>query len=199
MGLDMTYQAVPDPCVLIERSLKDSEFGELLQFLPGLYKRGAAGWQDGIRLEFWQLAGELAKQSPGLEKRNCYVGRRWDDLHYLLSANRRKEQGDEKDVLLDKAIHGNKLGDLAGTQGMPIGYVSHSEVSQIAGLLEPLTPADLRAHYLPEKMQAQNVYKFFEPRADDDDWKFTSEAFKTFRTFYLEAAAAKEGALTILD
>jgi hypothetical protein len=199
MGFDMHYQAIPDHCALLERSLRDPEFGELLQFLPSLYNCGAAGWQDSVRLEFWQAASELLKQYPGLETRNCYLGRRWDELHFLLSANRREEPGTCDDVLLDKAVRGGKLGELKATQGMIIGYVSSFEVNRVACLLEPMTPADLRSRYVPEKLTAKKVYKFQTTRADESDWKYAEVTFKSFRAFYLETAAAKEGALAILD
>ncbi len=58
MGLDMSYQALPEPCTLMERALVDQEFGELLSFLPDLYagRSDLFRWQDGKRSGFRRQA-----------------------------------------------------------------------------------------------------------------------------------------------
>lgn len=93
MGLDMSYQAIPAKCDLIDRARSDPVVGEMLCLVPLWFHRGdgpkPGTWPEGELL--WQHLCDLAMQYPGLERWNFDLGRSWDELHYLLSATRRGE------------------------------------------------------------------------------------------------------------
>lgn len=202
MGLDMSYQAIPAECELIDRARQDDELGEMLCVVARWFRTGVGpkAWPEAEKL--WRELCELAAQHPGLEKRNCFLDRWWDKLHYLLSANRRDEAGSEEDDLFDKALRGTSVMMLKrarAPQYLPVKYVAPAEVEMIAVLLQSMSTESLRVHYVPTKMEASGVYKFWADRADESEWTHISDYFTDFRTFYLEAARHKEGVIVCLD
>ncbi len=203
MGLDMSYQAIPADHNLIQRAREDKELGEMLCLVPIWfqigYHRKSGSWPEADRL--WRELCELVGQYPGLGKRNCYLGRWWDKLHYLLSANRRGDPKSEEDDLLDKAVlGGSEIAEhVRAPQGVPVKFNASTEVELIAVVLEPMTPETLRVHYCPAKMEARGVYKFLANRADKAEWGYIADYFAAFRAFYLEAARHGEDVIVCLD
>ncbi len=202
MGLDMSYQAMPADCGLIERARQDLELGEMLCLIP-LWFRDGQGPRPGrwaAADALWRELGELARRHPGLEKRNCYLDRWWDKLHYLLSANRRGGTCSAADELLDKAIRGGEpvAEHARAPQGQPVRYTGPEEVAAIASVLRGLEIEQLRVHYSPPAMEAAGGYKFLAGR-DDRDWEYLPEYFAALRRFYTEVAAHGEGVITCLD
>jgi hypothetical protein len=202
MGLDMTYQALPRGCDLIERAKADADFGSALSLLPIWYRRGGPGHEPDSTAarELWEAARLLAARHPGPERRSFSPGRTWDVLHYLLSAERREEpDAGEIDALFSRAVKGGEVlaGHLAGGQGIPIRYVTPEDVQAAARRLESMDCAALRAHYDPQRMEDTGVYKFL---ADwPGSWESICGSFLGFRAFYLEVARHGEGVLVCLD
>src|SRR5262249_60104895 len=136
MGLDMSFQAIPAKCDLIDRVRNDPVVGEMLCLVPLWFRRGQGPkpgtWPEGELL--WQHLCDLTKQYPGLDRWNFDLDRSWDELHYLLSATRRGEKAAEEDTLLDKAVRGSgKIADhVRAPQGIHVTYVTPSEVELIA-------------------------------------------------------------------
>jgi hypothetical protein len=205
MGLDMSYQAIPADCDLIERARHDKVLGEMLCSVPHWMREF-----DYPPLKLWPEADELRQElleldrrHPGLANRNCYLGRRWDMLHYLLSANRRGRHcaHTEEDLVLDMAVHGEReiAGHVRAPQGHAVKYVSPEVVELIAVLLEPMTAVTLRVHYDPTWMVARGVYKFFADQADSSEWGYIVDSFVSFRDFYLATARHGESVLVCLD
>jgi hypothetical protein len=184
MGLDMSQQAIPANCGLFERARADVELGEILCLIPLWFREGfcprSGRWPVADAL-WWEL-GELARQHPGLEKRNCYLDRWWDKLHFLLSAKRRGYAGSAADELLDKAIHGGDLiaEHVRAPQGVPVRFVTTAEVNAIAELLRPLTSNQLRVHYSPSDMEVAGMYKFVAGR-EEQDWECIPQYFEAKR------------------
>jgi hypothetical protein len=194
MGLDMSYQAIPGKCDLIDRARNDPAIGELLWLLPSMFRRGVGLVKgrpepDPLRREF----AELPKRYPGMERWNFDLDRSWDELHYLLSATRRAEPAGEEDRLLDKAVRGVN-GELADH----VCYVTPGEVELIGLVLEPMSSESLRVHYVPEKMEQRNVYKFWADRAEEFSLS-AARHFDGFRAFYLDAARRGDGVIVCLD
>lgn len=204
MGLDMSYQAIPADCDLIGRAKREEAIGELLCLVPGWFRKGTGPgrpWPEAESL--WRQLCECAALHPGLAKRNYYLDRWWDKLHFVLSANRRREKGSDVDNLLDKAVRGaSEIADhVRATQGAPVKYVAPEEVAMIGALLEPVTAESLRGHFIPAKMDALGVYKFasLTERDHEVEWSHLANCFAEFRTFYLEAARHGEGVIVCLD
>lgn len=190
MGLDMSYQAIPADCDLIQRAGPGRPLEGMLSMMVLWFCHGSgprASWVEGTR--FWHEMCELSVRHPGLEKRNFDLSRSWDELHYLLSESRRAGTMFERDGLLDKAVHG-------GSEEVDEGvrHVTPQEVALIAAVLKPMTIEDLRPHYAPATMEDCGVYKF---RADAEKTFEESAAqfFPGFRAFYLDAAEHDEGVL----
>lgn len=202
MGLDMSYQAIPGTCDLIERARSDQAIGEILCCVPYWFRKGhgpkAGSWPEGELL--WQHLCELEKLYPGLERCNFALDRAWDELNYLLSANRRGEEAAEEDTILDKAIRGS--GEIAdhvrAPQGIHVRYVNPCEVELIGLVLEPMSSDNLRVHYSPKKMEFRKVYKFWADRAGEFEFS-AARYFDGFRAFYLEAARRGDGVIVCLD
>jgi hypothetical protein len=202
MGLDMSYQAIPAECDLIDRARDDQVAGELLCRVPHWFRKGQGPkpgtWPEGE--QFWNHLCELAIQFPGLEQWNFDLHRSWDELHYLLSATRRGAKGAEEDKFLDNAVRGT--GEIAdhvrAPQGGPVRYVTPSEVELIAVVLDPLNNESLRIHYSPKKMELRKVYKFWADRAGEFEFSAV-RYFDGFRAFYLEAASRGNGVIVCLD
>jgi Domain of unknown function (DUF1877) len=202
MGLDMSYQAIPADSGLLERAREDVELGEMLCLIPLWLEegRGPRPGRCAAADALWHELNELARRHPGLEKRNCYLLRWWDELHYLLSVNRRGRAGPAADELLDKAVRGGAMvaEHARGPQGIPIRYVTPAEVAGIADLLGLLTVEQLRACYSPADMEAAGVYKFVAGR-DELDWEYLPQYFEAFRRFYRDVAGRDECVIVCLD
>jgi hypothetical protein len=95
--------------------------------LPDFYRRGMPAPPPTNTAQFWLHATELANQRPGLAARNCSLGRRWDQLHYLLSANRRGDSADSSAALFDSALRGRPLTGVFPGQGIPTAYTSTAQ------------------------------------------------------------------------
>jgi hypothetical protein len=203
MGVEMWYQAIPDEGALIELARQDVEIGDIFSLLPSWIVQGGPSarrpWPPAERL--WKVVCELAQQHPDLMKRNCYLEKWWDKLHYLLSPNRRQNPGTGEGMLLDKAVLGDReiAEHVRGSQGAPVKYVAAPEVERIACLLRPMTSEILRVNYAPEKMEAAGVYKFWADRANESQWDAIASYFEHFRNFYLDAAKHHEGVIVVLD
>ena len=197
MGLDRKYQCIPATSGLIEWARRDEalrECGEWFGSVPSWLWPDASlapgGPPEPGELALWHRVRALREQAPGLAQRCCHLDRRWDKLHYVLSAHRRGEPCSETDALLDAAVDGELLiaEHLCSGQGVPVRYTPAERVTEIARVLAPMTWASLERHCIPERMEAAKVYKFFADRADAQEWAWLREAFEHFRAFYLLAA-----------
>jgi hypothetical protein len=206
MGLDRVYQAIPVTSGLVERAREDETLGEWLGLVPFWFRKGlggglSPGTPEPGELELWQRVRALLEQQPGLEARNCDLERRWDELHYVLSAHRRGEPGTATDALLDVAVRGESLiaKHVRSGQGVPVRHTPPERVAEIARVLAPMTWASLERHCVPDRMEAARVYKFFADRADEREWIWLRESFDRFRAFYLAAAEHGDAVLVCTD
>ncbi|WPB80034.1 DUF1877 family protein [Archangium violaceum] len=206
MGLDRIYQAIPATAGLIERAREDAALGEWLGLVPSWFRKGpggalAPGKPDPGELELWQRVRALLEQQPGLEERNCDLGRSWDQLHYVLSAHRRGEPGSETDALLDMAVRGESLiaEHVRSGQGVPVRYTPPERVAELARVLTPMTWESLEKQCVPDRMEAAGVYKFFASHASEQEWTWLREYFHRFRAFYLTAAEHGNTVLVCTD
>lgn len=200
MGLDCTYQALPEGCGLLERAKRDPWFGELLSPVPWRRER-LQDWreQGGVWAEFAEEVDRLLQRHPGLDERYFMGDRDWDVLHYLLSDARR--QGVEGDDWGTRVVLGARVLDdsLRAGQGVPLRYSNPETVRALVEQIEQVTEADLRRHYVPELMEARAVYKFWADRADAQRWERTVWRFEGLRSFYRQVAREGEGVLVVLN
>ncbi|XGV99442.1 MAG: DUF1877 family protein [Leptolyngbya sp. BL-A-14] len=201
MGIDMTYQAMPE-CPLLERSRQEPEFGSLLEFFSSIARNGAITSEQPW-LSFAEAAQQTIQQYPGLDSRYLAWGRCWDTIHYLLSEQRRQDYShpDPSPHLspLEKAIFGSTIlhPQVKTTIGFRISYTLPDDVVAIADFLAGITPALLHQHFDPVVMREHSVYKI---RGDEDESEFTwiQEDFEKLSTFYQHVAAHNEGVLGCL-
>lgn len=202
MGVEKSFQAIPGNCDLIQRAREDADVGSLLGYVPiwirdGLPHARYAGWPEAER--FAGMLRTLIEMNPGLEKRNCHLDRRWDILHFLLSANRRRERGGEIDAYVDLALNGAEIigGQVRGTQGVPVRYTNPSQVELIAAALTSMTKRQMKKYNNPARMQAHAVYKAF--GNSPHRWQTLCEDFAALRGLYVVAAEHGEGVIVCLD
>lgn len=143
----------------------------------------------------------LLRRRPDLPTRSCEVGRWWDKLHYLLSANRRDEPGDETDALVDAALRGDAViaPHVRSGQGVPVRWTAPDRVARIAAALVTRSHESLAHNYVPSRMVAAAVYKFAADGADADEWRWICEYFDRLCAFYRAAAGLGDGVLVCTD
>ncbi|RYG62322.1 DUF1877 family protein [bacterium] len=204
MGIDIYYQAMPEGCDLLERSRRDPEFGELLQFFDTLAVETDANIEqrrfEPVRREFVAAARELLRKHPNLEKRHLDAGRRdWDKLHYLLSPGSRKEifesDGDWPTLALfgTEIIHPQAL----TTCGFPIRYSTPIQAKRYLERLTSVSEAALHLQWNPEVMRQAAVYK--SNGDDQESFQPVLESFHELIAFYEEAISHNEGVLIYKD
>lgn len=203
MGFDLCLQALPGDCELLRQVRTDYELGELLARVPYWFRsgppRGLESWPEAQRVWGWMV--ELERQFPNISQRNLDLERAYDQLHYLLSANRRGDAGDAMDGLMDVAIRGGApIGQsVRGGQGCLVRSINATEVADIADLLDCMTSDDLMGHFNPVRMEAQNVYKFQADRVTDDGVRYLEQCFMAMQRFYRAAAQHGEDVIVVLD
>jgi len=195
MGLDQHYQAMPPDCELLRRSRFDPEFGSYLSsfsyfsdHIPEEMQRVNAG---STKFDFLAEMLALMADHPGIEDRFLDFGRRWDMLHFLLSAERRSEAIDEPDWAY-RAIHGGEIlhPEVQSGIGITIKYLTPAEVSDIWERLVLLDTDEVGARWNQERMKEAAVYKYNQMR--ECDW---FEDFERFTEFYFKAMAHDEGVI----
>lgn len=204
MGFERTYQAIPADCGLIERVRDDPDLAAAFQFLPNYFAEGGAAeagppWPAEAELQ--QAVRVLLAPDAGLSGRHLYLDRRWDQVHYLLSANRRGQPGGPADAWFDVAVEGESgiAEHVSGSQGCPIRVTPPAAVNEVAAALGPVTADLLRPHYDLFAMEAAGVYKAVAGRASETDWSYLSSLIVGLRAFYLDAAAHGYAALVVTD
>jgi hypothetical protein len=182
----------------------DRDLGGTLQ-IALTYFREAGGPHRGpsARDTEWllQAVREWLAHDPGLATRNCYIDKRWDQIHYLLSARRRGGPPEPDDVVLDAAIEGEATieSHVVASQGFPLRHTSPAMVARIDGLLARLDVKSLRRHYDLSAMEAQGVYKAFAGPESPEDWQYLTTLIGELQTFYAAAALAGNSVLVVTD
>ncbi len=210
MGLDISYQAMPEDCILIARSRYDPNFGGNLEF----FKSNLLTPQEELDVfdedyndydthqsfvEFVSESRKVVNKYPGIENRNLYLGRRWDMLHYLLSERRRN--GEEIDYLhwVEKAVFGGQVLNNATQSviGSPICYLHPTEVYDIQKKLCEVTIEILHYYWNPQAMSKAGVYKIHSCNREDK-FKYVQNDFENLKSFYTLVTEYHEGILTFM-
>jgi hypothetical protein len=205
MGFEVTYQAIPKDCGLIELARAEVDVAEKISLVPLWFRRKdggpRAGREDEEDSRLWKWCCQLATLHPDLRARNCDLDRRWDQLHYLLSATRRGEQASQADRTIDCAFEdGETIAERAiAGQGVPVRYLTHETVRTIAALVEQIDHAALARYYDPKRMEAEGVYKFYADRADATEWHWITKTFDRFRQFFVETASRGDAVIVVQD
>ncbi len=128
------------------------------------------------------------------------VDKAWDAIHFLISANRAyaDQEEDADSVTLDHSIKGAKE-----FKGLSRGYgaagmTPPAEVHTIAGLLEGLSPDELKQRFDPEAMDTAEVYPEIWLQEADAAWDYVRDHFERLREFYKRAASEKCGVATCI-
>lgn len=184
MGMDLSYQAIPDDSPALQRARRGGPFGCDLEF----WSRTVAGDSMLARTatEMAAMARKAAIQHPGLESRRWDWSRGYDAIYYLLSPTRRAAQANWSDLRdwVGEAIFGAQVlhSNAITTIGFPIRYNPPELVHEHAELLQLVTQADLRKHFDAERMN-QRVYKYFGDPEGFENWMWPQ--FEAWRAFLL--------------
>ena len=164
MGVEASFQAMPENCELFITARQDRETAEALQFFHRfafVYKTPHPMW-DATWTELHKMARKLGAEKPDLINRYFYAGgRTFDAIVYLLSPARRAGHYEEDTSLIYQAIYGHEPLHLKAhaSQGRPIGLVTAGEAPIITKYLEQVSIKTLHEHYNPERMSEAAVYK----------------------------------------
>src|ERR1700753_2114848 len=140
MGVEATFQAMPENCELFIAARQDRDIAELMQFFETYASQEnlLRFKEDPKRLEFHTKARKVVSDSPGLLKRYFYAGSRtFDAIVYLLSPIRRSVTHQKDTSLIYQAIYGQEPlhPEAHATQGRPIRLVPAIGVLIIAEYL----------------------------------------------------------------
>lgn len=205
MGVEMLYQAIPANCGLTNLARADIQIAVEVWRIPYWFSQaerrpspGSEGFRGG---PLWSWCWDLAGQYPDLKTLNCSLDRRWDALHYLLSATRRGEPVSHADLAFDRAFDSGELvaEHARAVQGAPVRYMGPAATRKVADVLESLSYDDLKARYQPTKMEANCVYKFWADRADEAEWTVIVRYFDNFRSFFFAVASLRYGVIVVRD
>ncbi len=206
MGLDLTLQALPADCPLLERSRTDPEVAELLPFLPRALLRVSEGqpWRPWPLSEdesrFLVELRQLLAADAGLPRRHLELQRRWDMLCYLLSPRRRAGDFEPRDEGLTAVRGMDRVGpEVRASQGVPLYWNPPEQVRRLASWLSGLAHEEVARHWHPEAMEAEATYQTFAGPDSDGELPLVLEDFERLRLFYTDAAGLGYGALVILD
>ena len=185
MGMDLSYQAIPDRSPALERARRDGLFGSDLEF----WSRTVAG--DSMlaktATEMAAMARRAAIQHPGIESRRLNWGRSYDAVHYLLSEARPLHGGHWQSVpdWAGEAIYGAQVlhPNAVTTIGFKIRYTPPELVREHAELLQLVTQDDLREYFDAAAMARCGVYKYFGDPEEFENWMWPQ--FEEWRDFLL--------------
>jgi hypothetical protein len=204
MGLERSYQAIPADSGLIQRARFEPKIGELLSLVCLWFRQGLSPYSGPVSpesLELHQIVQRLVAAEPELARRNHDLDKRWDQIHYLLSARCRGQRMETDDALFDVAVEGEaKIADhVCGSQGVPVRYTSPGKVADVANALQRIDLDILKQHYSLAAMEQMGIYKAFAGRESDDDWEYLSKLVRGLSDFYLDAATHGNGVLVCTD
>jgi hypothetical protein len=221
MGVELRLVALAPVWGLIELARNDREHGDSLALLP-LWFTGsdgplAPGRADERDDPFWQTACRLAGDHPDLSARVLDLDRRFDALHWLLSATRRRpsyfdqlpwpeRQAYEADPTPADAEIDRLFGDgppvadhVRATQGRAVVRVPAATVFVAAGELARVTAGDIRRRFDPGRMGRAGIYKFV-PGQDDAGWLAVAERqLGELQRFLGEAATRGDELIVVVD
>ncbi|MCR9143606.1 MAG: YfbM family protein [bacterium] len=203
MGVEASYQAIPDPCDLLTAARENLAIAEALLFLKQ-YARPETLFQESPEDRF--VARELKQllvQFPDLLKEHFYAGgRNFDAIIYLLSAHRREANFENDPSMIYKAVLGSELlhPEAAASQGRPIRFCPAPVVREAAAYLDSVSPEDLREHLDPKAMYAAAVYKSqFGFNNPEEYFADLLDEFHGMRDLYLLAAENGRAMIVSID
>jgi hypothetical protein len=205
MGIDRVYQALPDPCELLEQAKVDPLVTRYLPVIPSYLSiahesRRMMERRPNINMTVFALAQDLVLKYPGIAQRTYHPHRTHDWLLYLLSGERRQRDWawEEASDTGSQIVNGAQALPCVyeKTPDHPLRYSSAFEVQVLALYLEGITTDHLHQFYDPHVMEAHHVYKFATWKAEWA-WPHIIAEYEGFRAFYLEVAAAQEAMLVI--
>src|SRR3954468_21041730 len=141
MGVERSFQAIPASSDLLERARNELGIGELLTLVRYYFRQGLSpetGPLSPYSLELQQIVRGLVAAEPDLATRNHYFDRRWDQIHYLLSATYRGQRMESDDALFDVAVEGETAiaEHVRGGQGILVRYTSPEMVTEVANAFQ---------------------------------------------------------------
>jgi Domain of unknown function (DUF1877) len=207
MGLELSYQALPADCGLVERARADVAFADSVQLIPSWFAHNRPAperegeMHGGATDPAWDWCCRLAAQWPDLYQRNCYLDRWWDKLHFLLSARRRGQAPQPGDDVVDQAFNAGGIiaEHVRAGQGAPIRYLEPAIVTAIASRVSPWRFEDVAVHYDAARMEAAAVYKHHAPCDEAREFIWLAECFTLFQSFFRAASAKGEAVLACKD
>ncbi|WP_375759750.1 DUF1877 family protein [Corallococcus exercitus] len=208
MGLDASYQALPGGSPLLALARANAGVGGWMISVTRLLKDPreeslAPGGPDADELVLLEAVRDILRTRPDLATQQVELHRRWDHLHFVLSARRRDGLGmdDNDDSLAGIAIQGEAgiARHVVAPQGVPLRYTRPETVERIARMLEAVRFDSLREHFTVERMRQAGVYKCPHEDGLEEAWQWLRERFDLFRAFYVTAAKHGDGVLVRVD
>jgi len=199
----MVLQAVPATCRLLAEALVNSGLADVWaarDFGFDEYRDGYGGPHPADDLMF-ELIHEVIARHPGIGKRKLELDRRYDQLFYVLSAERRGDKIDDvkREQLLGLALRGVPSGLFGGVQGFGAGWVSPEATQEISTTLATVTTDELTRNFQPAAMEEAGVYKFWADRVTPQTLPTIFADFAALRAFYVVVAEHGDGVIIARD
>lgn len=200
MGVEASFQAMPENCELFITARQDSEIADQIMSFNLYMVRVTKQWPNNPKwVEFYQKAKQVFQERPGLAGRYFYAGARtFDAIVYLLSPARRAIPPEQDTSLIRIAVRGFEAlhAEAIAGQGGPINFVPASLVPLIVEHLNMINRDILHEHYDGEHMST-HVYKM--SNHDEDRFETIWDEFVGMRDVYRAAADHNEAVICVID
>jgi hypothetical protein len=237
MGMDLSYQGLPPGCGFVElvREVAEKDLGEATyaQFISGWLRRGdlrrggvlhpAPGregdYEDTAGKAFWDWCCMAVGRFPGIADRYLDLLRRWNGVHFMLSAKNRKSSRWPRPAPTDPRSWNDPVGafdeviglafydappiapGVVAVQGLPIRLIPATVVADIGPCVGALQFEEVASH-LDEFLTLKHRTLFLTPaERSHKEWEFNvfRTLFEDFKNFFVIAADQGESVMVVYD
>jgi hypothetical protein len=116
----------------------------------------------------------------------CYLGKSWHALHFLLTGS--AWEGDPPESLA--ILGGTPIGDIDVRGYGPALYLTPEEVKAVAAALSAISTNELREVFILEDLHQAEIYSVGDN--EEDEWEYVMDFYRDLVAFYKTAAEANQ-------
>lgn len=119
------------------------------------------------------------------ESGSLYLDKSWEGIHYLLTGGKVGEGEEPLSLIMFSGQHFDEEQDMGYG---PACYLEQEQVAIIAKALSIWDEARFRQRFIPEEMEAAEIYPTGWSNDPEDQFQYLWEYFTQLKTFYSEAS-----------